>query len=347
MNRPWLGMLSIIILLSLSITARSKDPVDGITKIGDKVAEKINRVTDSVGRFNVRSKTLGGKQFWTDYLVQHDLRIQRNEVSNHYRLLDGRNYRLAWGTFPQCKESLKKLSEKKQLPDVKGTVVLLLHGLGRTRSSMGDLQKRLDEQPGVTALSLSYASTRAPIEQHAEALGSVIKNLPQAKEINLVAHSMGNLVIRHYLSREQGADQRIKRIVMLAPPNQGAALATLFKDNHLFHIFWGTSGEEIAVDWDQLVKKLAIPECEFGIIAGGNFKSFLSNPLIKGEDDFVLRVEETKLAGARDFAIVPAYHGRIMSNSLVKSYTVKFLRSGYFISEVRRQPILPSETDDQ
>ncbi|MFP6753233.1 MAG: alpha/beta hydrolase, partial [Pirellulaceae bacterium] len=310
--------LSLAVLLGTAMSLLGGDPADGITQTGKKVGKEINDISDGMFRFNLRTRTLGGKQFWTDYLVQHQWRIQRNEITNHYRLLNDDNYRHAWGTFLQCKKSLLEIGTKKKLPEIKGKVVLLLHGLGRTRGSMEELRKHLDQQAGLTAISLSYASTRTSIEQHARALSSVIKNIPQASEIYLVGHSMGNLVIRHYLSGKDPPDPRIMRIVMLAPPNQGSALATLFKDNHLFHIFWGTSGEQIAVNWDKLAKKLATPECEFGIIAGGNIKSFFNNPLIKGEDDLVLRVEETRLAGACDFVIIPSYHGRIMNHAQTK-----------------------------
>ena len=337
--------LSLAVLLGTAMSLLGGDPADGITQTGKKVGKEINDISDGMFRFNLRTRTLGGKQFWTDYLVQHQWRIQRNEITNHYRLLNDDNYRHAWGTFLQCKKSLFEIGTKKKLPEIKGKVVLLLHGLGRTRGSMEELRKHLDQQAGLTAISLSYASTRASIEQHAQALSSVIKNIPQASEIYLVGHSMGNLVIRHYLSGKDRPDPRIMRIVMLAPPNQGSALATLFKDNHLFHIFWGTSGEQIAVNWDRLAKKLATPECEFGIIAGGNIKSFFNNPFIKGEDDLVLRVEETRLEGARDFAIVPSYHGRIMNHSQTKAYTSRFLEKGHFISESRRAPITPAEAE--
>jgi len=345
MVNKWHIAVSLAVLLGTAMSLPGKDPADGITQAGKKVGKEINEISDSVFRFNLRTKTLGGKQFWTDYLVQHQWRIQKNEVTNHYRLLNAENYRYTWGTFQQCRKSLLEIGTKKKLPEVKGKVVLLLHGLGRSRGSMEELRKHLDQRAGFTALSLSYASTRASIEQHARALSSVIKNIPQAHEIHLVGHSMGNLVIRYYLSGKDNPDPRVARIVMLAPPNQGSALATLFKDNHLFQIFWGTSGKQIAVNWDSLAKTLATPECEFGIIAGGNITPFFNNPFIRGEDDLVLRVEETKLEGARDFAIVPSYHGRIMNHAQTKAYTSRFLEKGHFVSESHRAPIPRTEAE--
>jgi hypothetical protein len=50
-------------------------------------------------------------------------------------------------------------------------------------------------------------------------------------------------------------------------------------------------------------------------------------------------VEETKLPGARDFAVVPVYHSFIMTDRRVLKMTLNFLEHGYFHSEEKRQPI--------
>ena len=56
------------------------------------------------GLLNLVSPTLGGKQFWSDELVFHDWRIQRHVYTDHYRLLDDKDQRRAWGTWKHCKE---------------------------------------------------------------------------------------------------------------------------------------------------------------------------------------------------------------------------------------------------
>lgn len=339
MRRLSLTSIVVLLLVGMTVIVYGDKPEEGISSTGESVRNSVNRFSDSFLRFNIRMKTLGGKQFWTDYLVRHEWRIQRNEVTNHYRLLDDRDYRQHWGTFRQCRAALELHVRKEKLPEVQGDVVLLLHGLGRTRGSMDELQEHLQRQGRMTVMSLSYASTRASIDQHARALGSVLENIPQARRIHLVGHSLGNLVIRRYLADVKSRDQRIGRIVMLAPPNQGSALATLFRDNHLLHVFWGESGAEIADNWERLTQRLATPEGEFGIIAGGSLKGPLDNPLIRGNDDLVLRVEETRLAGARDFVVVPTYHGRIMKHPETMTYTLRFLQHGHFVSELKRQPL--------
>ena len=301
----------------------------------------------SVGSRLQQGPTLGGKQFWSDQLVYHDWRIQQNVLTKHHRLIDDRDFRRAAGTFDQCAAIFDGLRRSRELPTMKSRVVIVLHGLGRSRASMQGLAVHLRENVDSTVLNVAYASTRARIGEHAESLAHVIEHLPDTVErIDFVGHSMGNLVVRHYLGDLARAStpssrhtlHRVRRIVMLAPPNAGASLAERFQKNPVFKLFWGESGREIA-DWDKLQKRLAIPACEFGILAGGKGNSVGRNPLIEGDDDFVVSVDETRLAGATDFFVVPALHAVIMDSTPAQLATRNFLENGYFISVDARQPI--------
>jgi pimeloyl-ACP methyl ester carboxylesterase len=301
---------------------------------------------------NVQGPTLGGKQFWTDELVCRDWRIQQHAWTGHYRLLDDKNVRQAWGTFKQCRERFEFLRREQNLPPMQGKVVVALHGLVRSRHSMDGLADYLREQGEYTIVNVSYASTRNRLDQHAQSLASVIENLgPEVTEINFVAHSLGNLVIRHYLGDQNDAaagkqvDPRINRIVMLAPPNNGTQFAEKFRDNKLFQAIWGKSGLQLAKSWPELEKRLATPRCEFGIIAGGRGEAAGRNPFLRGDDDFVVSVEETRLPGASDFAVLPALHSLIMDDPKTKEYVLRFFRHGYLVSAKQRDPIPIDETD--
>ena len=131
---------------------------------------------------------------------------------------------------------------------------------------------------------------------------------------------------------------------MVAPPNRGARLAEYFKRSKLVDWVWGDSGADLANNWDALQKKLATPRCQFAIIGGGKSDPDGRNRLIPGDDDFVITVEETKLAGVRDFAAIPSSHTVIMNNTTAREYTLRFLQHGYFVCESLRRPITP-ETD--
>ena len=143
--------------------------------------------------------TMGGKQFWSDELFFHKWRIQRNVFTGHYRLLDEKDRRHASGTYDECRETLDDIKLKQGLPPMKGKAVIVLHGLFRSRNSMDSLCDYLAGQGGYEVFNMTYPSTRDDIGEHARSLAHVIDNLDGIQEVNFVGHSLGNIVIRHYL----------------------------------------------------------------------------------------------------------------------------------------------------
>lgn len=289
-----------------------------------------------------RSPTFGGKQFWSDELIFHEWRIQRHVLSNHCRLLDDEDYRRAGGTFAECSNELERLKRELNMPPMKARVVLVLHGLLRSRQAMQSMCDYLEEHGDFQVLAVSYASSRSDMTSHATSLARVVTNLgDDVKEINFVAHSMGNLVVRRYLGGTCAVVPKQRRLpaqtVMLAPPNNGSKLAERFHENNIFRSLWGVSGIEIA-ELGKLEKFLATP-ASFGIIAGGRGTENGNNPLIPGDDDFVVSVEETRLPGARDFLVVPVMHSSIMEDEHVQECTLRFLQDGCFVASDQRQPI--------
>ncbi|HEX5103176.1 MAG TPA: hypothetical protein VFV87_05165, partial [Pirellulaceae bacterium] len=191
-----------------------------------------------------------------------------------------------------------------------------------------------------------YASTRRSLDDHARSLARVIDNLNDAERIDFVCHSLGNLVVRRYLGEANQpepkwqVDKRIKRMVMLGPPNNGAHFAELFKDNTLFGVVAGPSGKQLAATWPQASQRLAAPPAiEFGILAGGQGNSLGLNPLVPGDDDLLVSVAETRLPGARDFRLMHCRHGAMMSDADVRQCILCFVEHGYFTAEDERQPI--------
>jgi pimeloyl-ACP methyl ester carboxylesterase len=300
-------------------------------------------------RPNAVTPTLGGKQFWGDELFFHDWHIQRNALTGHYRLLDGRNRRHAWGSFEQCQARLEEIKREQHLPPMSGPSVIVLHGLGRNAGAMIYMAKFLREKSNYTVFNVTYPTTRGSVETHAQMLGRIVSRLDGIDEINFVAHSLGNLVTRHWLADESKPelgkcpDSRVRRIVMLGPPNNGARIAELLGRNVVFSTVVGKSGTQLASNWKDLDSRLCIPACEFAIIAGGRGGTTGFNPLLAGDNDFVVTVESAKLAGAKDFAVLPVLHTTMMDDAKVQEYTLRFLQHGYFISADKCQAI-PRET---
>lgn len=296
------------------------------------------------------TQTLGGRFVWSDEVVFHQWRIQKHSVIGHYRLIDGDDRRHTFGSLETCLAKLEEIKQAKQLAPMPSHVVIVLHGLGATRQLMGGLANVLEKKGKLTVVNVGYPSTLAKIDEHALSLASVIQHLEGVDEISFVAHSMGNLVIRHYLNDvallTPAARPKIKfkRFVMIAPPNHGAMLADNLAGKQLVQMAVGKPLEQLAPsrDWNQLEERLATPDFEFGIIAGGRGDDEGYLQALPGDDDSLLTLETTKLAGASDFLQIKGIHQLLPQNKQVRLCTLRYLKFGYFVSPEAMHP-LPRE----
>ena len=307
--------------------------------------------------------TLGGTQYWTDHLVCHDWRIQRNVKFGQFRLLKPTNRVAQTGTYENCRQAFDWVRGQPDFPPIPATVLVSVHGLGRTRNSMSAIGKYVSEKGDYGWINFGYASTRTEITDNAQGLRNVLDELASLKreqdakvestdesqrgiEFHFIAHSLGNIIIRSVLSERQRNDPgrqrtawRVGRIVMLAPPNQGSAMANLLKKSNAFRLIAGSSGKDLGAEWDELRDRLIIPKCEFAIIAGGKSDKKGLNPLLTGDDDLIVRVEETKLSGAADFAVIPSVHTYLMDRSESKEMALRFFQMGFLKTADERKRI--------
>ncbi|MGB8854830.1 MAG: hypothetical protein WCC69_14850 [Pirellulales bacterium] len=280
---------------------------------------------------------------WTDELVRHEWRLQhRPQVlprGDACRILDPDDRVVCEGTRGECEAALAALEQSGRVAPVRGHTVILLHGLGEGRDSMAPLAKHLRTALDATVLTFGYASVKADIDAHGRALDIVVSHLPQAETLSFVGHSLGNLVVRRWMALAAARDlARTHRMVMLGPPNQGSDLARMASR------IWGlaslTEGasRDLVVDWPRVAPSLAVPACDFGIVAGGRGDDTGYSLLLEGDDDAVVRVAETRLAGARDFVVVPVHHAAMMKDTAVQRATAEFLQTGRFPEVPQQEP---------
>ncbi len=222
------------------------------------------------------------------------------------------------------------------LPSPNARAVILVHGLARTSRSMSRLGRVL-EQAGYTVYNWDYPSRRYGVLALVDALDVFARSVAAAsKQVDFVTHSMGGLLARGVLAR--GGFSGSGRLVMLAPPNQGAALATRVRDYKWARDFFGQALDDLSRQPEQgVADRLGSPSCEFGVIAGTrsfhplqptSYYSSLTQP--KGTHDGTVRVEETQLPGMSDFVTVPANHMFIADHDEAIRQTLWFLEHGRF-----------------
>jgi hypothetical protein len=287
--------------------------------------------------------TLGGRQFWSDRRL--DLvdegppwRIQRHALTGHHRLLDGRDRRRAFGSRARCERARDEAGPSRPFPP---RVAVLLHGLFRSRVSLERLRRRL-EATGRAAVAVGYPAALAGVADHARAFGELVAALSGVRTIDVVAHSLGNLVVRHWLADQRAGRGRagpaLGRMVMLGPPNRGAALARRLLPFDPGGLVGATAPFELAHRWADLEPRLATPD-DFGVITGGGPNGRGWNPLLEGDDDGVVEVQSAMLPGAADSRVLPVWHTAQPWDDAVHDLALRFLEHGRFGDESERRRI--------
>ncbi|EMI16243.1 lipase [Rhodopirellula maiorica SM1] len=322
-------LLALLFLSQESNLVRSQSPTDPLVPKTSTDDETSVTQSSSLAFLN---KTAGGTQVWTDHAWVDGNRIQQNALTGHWRLLDPNNNRITWGTRQQCETRLAAQTQASPAPHCE-RVVILLHGLMRTHHSMMQLEKDLKASDDAEIIRFSYASTRCSIGDHAAALRELLERLPEDTKISFVGHSMGNIVTRHLIGDLQRDGDpknllpRCESMVMLGPPNQGAAIARRINAAGIFDVITGKGCRELGSEWQAFADRLATPPFPFAIVAGDVSTTPIQNPLVDGASDFVVSIEEAQLEGAEEFHTVPALHSFLMNNEQARELTIDFLIS--------------------
>lgn len=295
--------------------------VCGAVTLGAHVAAGCSGVTLP----NVPLATAGGQQLWADVAWDGGWRVQRHAWTGHARVLDTKDVRRAWGDEGAC---VQELAARRAAGEIEGEstgpVVVLLHGLWRTRDSLSALGETLAED-GYEVVDLAYPSTQGTIEEHAAQVAGVLDGLPgEGREVSFVTHSLGGLVTRALLAREGDPWRErhlLGRAVFIAAPHGGSRLAEVGGRIPGVLCIYGKPSRQIA---GGAAADLPVPPLPFMDIAGGDGCGGW-NPLVPGDDDGVVAVAEARLEGEERFLRVRALHTFIAGHEDVLEATAAFL----------------------
>ena len=224
--------------------------------------------------------------------------------------------------------------KSRSAPAAQRDCVILIHGLGRTPLSMKRLEWTL-ERAGYQVVNLRYPSRRFNVERLAEDyLDKAVVARSEAGRIDFVTHSLGSIVLREYLAGH--AMTNLGRVVMLAPPNHGSALADRLKQSALGRWILGPAGCELGTGASELPERLGPAHFQPGVIAADSaFHRWLYRAF-SGPNDGKVSVESAKLEGMADSLVVPGSHTWIMWRAETSRQVLAFLQHGHFAPDGQR-----------
>ena len=229
--------------------------------------------------------------------------------------------------------------------------VVLLHGLGLGGWAMARLGRSLRAE-GYRTVNLTYPSRSLPLEQiAAEWLPAQLRSrgVATAPRCHFVTHSMGGIVLRAWLREEQRKNSarppaNLGRVVMLAPPNQGSAVADRLRRFPPFRWFTGVNGARLGTGANSLPCAIGPwpDDVDLGIIAGDRTLNPLFSAWLDGANDGKVSVASTHLAGMRDHLVLPHSHTWLQWRADTARAVGRFLRHGSFGSSAPARPATPS-----
>lgn len=199
-------------------------------------------------------------------------------------------------------------------------IIILIHGLMRTQRSMAGLAFFLTTQ-GYHTYNYSYQSTQYSIKEHGIQLTEFMKKIIQQhpkQTIHFITHSLGGIIAREALHTLSPSESKhCGCLIMLAPPNQGSSLATLFckllpsLSNKIKPLL------ELSTHQNAYVHQVPVPK---NIIIG----------IIAGRFDAKVPPKRAALLHHPHFIVVNAAHPFIMNNASARKSILAFLANKKF-----------------
>lgn len=209
--------------------------------------------------------------------------------------------------------------------------IILIHGLFMHSIVMKFMENKF-KKLGYDVFQFNHNSVRYSSET-LNNLNNLINEIGSS-DIQLVGHSMGGLIARHYI--EKFNDDRIKSIVTIGTPHKGSRLGK-YLDNSFLKPILGTSGKSGIVDdikpWNGQVPM----GCIAGIAKLGFNTVFKNLHRHDGLNDGTVYLDEAIADNCHDSIIVNCSHTGMVYSSKVIDHCVEFIDTHQFKSLTNTQ----------
>jgi len=216
------------------------------------------------------------------------------------------------------------MSKQHQEDTAKRAAVVVVHGLWMPGTEMVLLRRRL-RAAGYMPEPFHYKSVTRSLSDNAKALAEFADSVP-GETLHFVGHSLGGVLTLDMLARHK--IDRPGRVVCIGSPLRGTFVGARLQR-------FGTGGQRvIGKSIDELVTRGGLPHWsssrDVGVVAG-DLPIGLGRPFgLRGPNDGMVTVEETKLPGAADHIVLHLSHTALLMSARAASQVVHFLEHGRF-----------------
>ena len=127
--------------------------------------------------------------------------------------------------------SLKNHQMAKPSSPIHTRPVLLVHGIAHNASAFIQMKTKIQKRGWIHVFTMNYSTLNRNLIEMADELSwqvDKVLEITGSPQIDIVAHSLGGIVSRYYMSSKAGQG-KIKNLVTLGAPHKGTYLSPLLK----------------------------------------------------------------------------------------------------------------------
>jgi pimeloyl-ACP methyl ester carboxylesterase len=191
-----------------------------------------------------------------------------------------------------------------------GGPVLCIHGFHLTGGAMWGIRRTLEGRGRATRavfLGIPYRSPEAYARSLAKAMWRLLEEMP-GEQLDVVAHSMGGLILRLVLGQNPELAARIRRVVTLGSPHHGTAFLRWIRRGPVYRMM------SLSAQFLQTLPTFeqTVPEAAVTTVATAH-------------DLVVYPVESAHLAGARQVTLKGVGHVGLLTEDRVRERIADWL----------------------
>lgn len=201
--------------------------------------------------------------------------------------------------------------------------IIILHGLYMHGLAMLPLSRKL-RSLGYRTKTISYNSLAIDEEQLFERIDSSLS----ANEPNvLVGHSLGGVVIKHYLHDRKPSIKSVSHAVTIGSPLRGASIVTRIQELGIGAILGNSPDFGLAQNQDRWTVEQRLGSIAGTLQLGARSILMMDNQILS---DGTVTVEETNIDGMCDHIELKNSHTSLIYSSTVPNQIDHFIRHSAF-----------------